>query len=1182
MHAESKHKGTGGTLNEVFSLSHRYTRSINLERDFGNVALLKDYVVTERTTHTLDRIVTGVLDASVRSWILTGVYGTGKSAFGQFFLSLFAPSCPVRKTADNILAKTSANALRSEHKRAWKELQGMWFAICTGQRESVGASLLRALDNVLNTTGSELSKKSSNTFHRQIDGLLEEYAAGKPVPSAKILKLVREVAEASASGLFIVIDELGKPLDYAVQNRDENDVYILQQICELPQKDSKPVYFVGLLHHAFSEYAHGLGSLERNEWLKIQGRFEEIPFTESTAQMVQLIGRVIVRTAETRLDERLNDLSEKWYKKISDRFSTKLTSAEVLSKSLPLHPIAAAILPELFVRYAQNDRSLFSFLTSNEPNSLKRFLEETYFRKEEVPLFQVSLVYDYFIETSLSNLILKPNFQRWIELKHLIDEHEGADQDLLALLKTIGILNLANTTGFARASRDLVALALCDTPGDKQGILKWNKLIDESIAKGLIAYRRQVDELRLWEGSDFDFDDAVSGSREKLRLPLREMLAKSHAPRTIVAQRHSYQSGAVRYFESAYFDDYEQLGSLVSHYPGSAGVVGYWVADVPLTEVPATTSDGKPLFMIHAKRVDLLRANAREHAALVNVLESSDELRSDSVARREVRHRLVQAKNVLDESFARSIYQDGKLEVWVDGVQKRLESKRELNTELSRICDEIYGDRINLWNELINRQELTSQGAKARRQVIEAILSSGDKDNLGLAGHGPEMSVYQSVLKRTGIHRPTEEGTFEFGRPTERSFQKVWDRIEEYCLNAMESPKRLDHLFETLQKQPFGVKAGVIPVLFAAVIVAHSDDVGVYKDDRFVPQLGSEHFELLVKDPARFSVKHYHVAGVRAEVFRQVENVLSETTKLPGTIRNRTVLGAVTPLLRFAKKLPAFSKNTETISKRAQDVRAILLAAPEPDALLFTLLPRACGLLSFNEVPDGGDAGVESPRVFRDELASTLKEIRESYEQLLSNCRALLYEAFGVKQDVERLREDLRVRASYLQGRSIEPVLSRFILGATETSRSDSEWLQAMLMVIADKPVESWTDLDATAFEVKLSDIARRFTHLEAISKHNTKLWHGSAEARRLSILRTDGTELHDIAWIEENEKAAIEQTADRLLESVIQDKAQQKALLAVLAEKILGADLKGVFNIENRVDEVKNETRVRAIRRKG
>ena len=128
----------------------------------------------------------------------------------------------------------------------------------------------------------------------------------------------------------------------------------------------------------------------------------------------------------------------------------------MLENLFPLHPVTALILPQLFSRYAQNDRSLFSFLTSYEPNSFRIFLEETEIEKDHLPLFRIARLYDYFTETSLSNLVLKPNFQRWAEVKHLIDERENDDRDTVLLLRTIGILNLIGSAGSVRATRDLV------------------------------------------------------------------------------------------------------------------------------------------------------------------------------------------------------------------------------------------------------------------------------------------------------------------------------------------------------------------------------------------------------------------------------------------------------------------------------------------------------------------------------------------------------------------------------------------------------------------------------------------------------------------------------------------------------------------------------------------------------
>lgn len=345
------------------------------------------------------------------------------------------------------------------------------------------------------------------------------------------------------------------------------------------------------------------------------------------------------------------------------------------------------------------------------------------------------------------------------------------------------------------------------------------------------------------------------------------------------------------------------------------------------------------------------------------------------------------------------------------------------------------------------------------------------------------------------------------------------------------------------------MKSDVIPLLLAAVVLRHSDDLSVYKDGTFIPVLGPEHFDLLVQQPARFAVKYYEVTGLRAEVFRELEDVLTSGAKMLGTVRNRTLLGVVSPLLQFVRRLPAFAQRTRRVSTEAQAVRQALLAAHEPDTLLFEMLPAACGL---QPIADSGIQDPRLPRELRARLQTALKELRDAHDQLLGQCRGYIHEAFGVRQDEGRLREDLRSRASYLQGRSIEPVLSRFTFAATDDSAEEQQWLQSMVMVIADKPSESWTDADADVFELKLSDIARRFKHLEAIIRDNAALWNSSAEARRLSVTRTDGTEVFDVAWIDEHERTALEGKADDIIRGLNLAGPQQRALLAILTEKIL------------------------------
>jgi hypothetical protein len=671
-------------------------------------------------------------------------------------------------------------------------------------------------------------------------------------------------------------------------------------------------------------------------------------------------------------------------------------------------------------------------------------------------------------------------------------------------------------------------------------------VLDSLIPRGLVIHRRGVDELRIWEGSDFNIEVAITKQLERQRETLAALLAEACPLHPLVVQRHSYRTGTLRLFKRRYLDAGQNLGSLTLARE-SDGLIGYWVDEAPPALVPASTAGGKPFVMIEVTELETLRLCALEATALESIRASAMELHTDGVASREVRHRLTEAQRRLDDARALSV--EGRLvRCWIAGQVETLDLRTGLNIRLSDLCDEVYGAGLTLWNELINRQELTSQGARARGQVIAAMIENAGVENLGLQGFGPEVSIYYSVLRGAGIHRRVD-GEFGLHPPTDRRIKAVWDAIEEFCLGAKNAPVTLDRLYDKLSQPPYGVKAGVIPLLLAAVILRHSDDVSVYKDGTFIPVLGSEHFDLLVKQPARFAVKHYEVTGLRAEVFRELEGLLTNGVKMAPAVRNRTLLGVVSPLLQFARRLPPFAQKTRRVSAEAQSVRQALLAAHEPDKLLFEMLPVACGL---EPISDSGIQDPRLPRELRARLQTALKELRDAHERLLAQCRAYVHEAFGVRQDESRLREDLRSRASYLQGRSIEPILSRFIFAATDDSADEQQWLQSLVMVIADKPSESWTDADADVFELKLSDVARRFKHLEAIIRDNAAMWSSRAEARRLSVTRTDGTEFFDVAWIDEHERAALEDKAEEIMCTLSLPGPQQRALLAILTEKIL------------------------------
>lgn len=1137
------------SLSTHFSLRRRYARSINLERDLSDSESLRGYVVTATAEQALKRIGNSLAEPQTpHAWMVAGVYGAGKSAFGHFLASLCAPAKrEMRKRAEEILCTAKIEkGIAKRLERAIPE-RGLVRAVVTAQREPVSHALVRALSGGINHFWFSTSDALGD-FNLKLNDIQKRQTKGKAVENHEVLQLIQEIAAASQTGVLLVIDELGKCLEYAAQQRGVGDLYLLQQIAELPNDTGAPVYLIGILHQAFSEYGYALGMVERNEWAKIQGRFEEIPFTASASQMAQMIGQVIRRENNIKLDRVLAQQSGAWHAKLSKIVGIKQLTAQVFDAACPLHPTGALALAQLCIRYAQNDRSLFTFLTSAEPHSLQTWLNETSGSDGRIPLLKLDRLYDYFIDSVGIGIAARPNLQRWVEVKSLIDDHRNDEADDLRVLKTIGILNLAGTGGFLKASRELVVLSLCDTPDDPEEKQRWNNILDQMLRRGLVVHRRQVDELRIWEGSDFDVEAAVREQIEQQRTSLATLLANACPLRPIVAQRHSYQTGTLRFFERRYFDSQCDLAALHCENGECDGLIGYWVDDAAPALVPEQTADDKPLILVEVGQVETLRRRALELVALKRIQSEAAELQADGIARREVRYRVAQARQMLDEVFDQAVEGEISVRCWIAGQTEFLSLRKALNPRLSNLCDDVYHHGLTLRSEHVNRQELTSQGAKASRQVIEAMIERTDVERLGLSGDGPEVSIYYSVLERTGIHR-AEAGVYGFHTPRDRRLRKVWDAIESFCLSAKEQPVSLDQLYRKLKLPPYGMKSGVIPLLFAAVILKHIDDVSLYRDGAFIPVLGPEHFELFVKNPARFAVKHYEVLGLRAEVFKEIEAVLSTRVALPNNIRNRTLLSVISPLLQFARRLPSYTQKTKKLSSRAQAIRQALLDAHEPDKLLFDLLPEACGL---NPITEEGAQDANLPREFRTRLSAALRELREAYDNLLLQSRNYLHEAFGVAQQAERLRENLRVRASFLQGRSIEPILTRFVFAATDDQTDDIQWLKSVIMVISDKPSESWTDADAEAFELKLADVARRFKYLEAIAADNNALWAGQAEARRISLIGTDGKEACEIAWIDEKQRAHFDALANDILHTHPLDMAERRVLLAVLAEKIL------------------------------
>ncbi len=341
-----------------------------------------------------------------------------------------------------------------------------------------------------------------------------------------------------------------------------------------------------------------------------------------------------------------------------------------------------------------------------------------------------------------------------------------------------------------------------------------------------------------------------------------------------------------------------------------------------------------------------LRELCHELVCLRWVMEHTPELETDRTARREVHARLAIAEQNL-RAHLEWVFSPTNTSgcLWFyQGKPVALSSKRALNNLLTRVCDEVYPATPHWRNELINRRSLSSAAAAARRNLIEAMIERPELECLGFSGNPPERSMYKTLLEKSRLHRK-QNGVLGFYPPdrnAESAVRELWKAMEGFLQETEDARKSVEELFAVLRRPPFGLKDGVLPVLLAAVLVHGHSQVALYEEGSFVPRPNAAVFERIFRSPGKFALQRFRIAGPRAEVFQQYAAMLTRTGS-----GEPDLLSIVRPLVRVVKELPDYVSKTKQISETAQRILRAVKEARQPDRLLFTDLPAACGYPEF-------------------------------------------------------------------------------------------------------------------------------------------------------------------------------------------------------------------------------------------
>ena len=1126
-------------LADYIAVVGRFARSASLERDIARREPLNGYVVTARALDVVERIAaTAANGAAGGAWSLTGPYGSGKSSLALLLDAAFGERDATRAAATELIEATSpavADLLVRAHQARGTDERGFHRAVVTASREPLHYTVLRALQSAVirayGTIPSPRTFRAAKTLKTALaDAESDDPRRIGPSP-ADLLKVARCLAEDAP--LLLIIDEFGKNLE-AIGDGSDADPYLLQQLAEAGQGAGLPIFALTLQHLSFEDYLVGIDGPRRREWAKVQGRFEDVAYIESAAQTRALIGTVF--EIDDDLQPRIRRWAETHAKEMRALGVADLATAATVEACYPLHPLAALVLPELCSRYGQHERTLFSFLTGADSATAASFLSATSLPDRGVlPSLGLDAVYNYFVAGGAGVVGYS---QRWSEIATRLRDAHGLTESQTKLAKSIAILNLVSAGGAARASAQVLDIAL-------NGAATALTSLQDA---GIVTYRDFADEFRIWHGTDVDIRGLIKAAHAKVqRQPLVEILAAIHKPEPVVAARHSAERDILRVFARRYVDGTEPVAPLDPFSPYD-GEVLLTVAPDAMPALAQAGENAKPVVTAIPDDLSLLDDAAREVAAVADVLDH-DGVKDDWVARREIGERLAQAEAALGHAIEATF--NAKVCRWVllgpDGPTN-LPAGRG-SAALSAAADQAYSATPTVGNEMLNRTVVTSQGAKARRMLLEAMIEFGDQIDLGLEGHGPEVAMHRAFLKETGMHgRDQRNEVMVFRSPTDKKLRPAWDLLESEFDRARTRRINLADIYAALLSPPIGMKAGVIPVFVTVGLLASSNEVAIYEHGTFRPLLTDDLSERMVRNPKHFDIKHFaNTSGAR----RQVIDALASRLEVRPRFRKHrvsNVLAVVGELVSQVRQLDNYTRRTRNLSDAAVAFREVLSTAVEPDELLFAAIPEALG---FHPVP-AETKTYSKANEYADAVAGALEELTGSYQRLVDE---MLEELFSVSGETSRLA--IAEQAAALDGEVLDPTVRAFVLAlANDGIDSDIDWIKTIATVVAKKAPAEWTDADRDRFCQELSQQVASFQRLVAL--HADRHAAGVADAMRLTVTRADGTEYVRLVGVDQDQRDACEGALDdalaRLTNLTGSPARAQQTLLALLGERLLPA----------------------------
>ena len=1097
------------TLSSVVVIKEQFARSTRIDSDDIDIA---GFIYSESIDMFLRTLIRHQSKSQQGAYTWTGPYGSGKSTLALSLLAALEGNEKQRAKAVQLYNQETAKELW----QAFPPREDGWEVISViggrGDLETLLAEELEAIGIFVDQ--SKRTDENLQWFQKNIVVQLEQYIDANP----------------RKGGILIFVDEMGKLLEAAADGI--GDVYFYQLLAEAASRSNGRLVFTGILHQSFQEYANSPLKRVRDEWGKIHGRFVDITINLNSSEQIELIASSLAQSVnndtQKLLSRRTCDLLSDVKKAPSQNLSILLDSC------WPLNPITALLLGPISKRsYGQNQRSIFNFLASGEPLALRDFLDHTEVGTDI--LYDPSNLWDYLDVNWGSAIAVSGDSHHFANAREVLARLEmlpDAKAEHSKIIKAISILDLSvQITGIVPSHKAL-QIALNLSPH------KVTKLINYLVGNSLILFKKYKNSFALFEGSDFDIEAELANKLRASSTPKISDIAQPFVSSEIVAKRHYLKTGTMRWAEIKLCAPQEVEEIIKGFVPNASK---FALLLLICTENKETFDllcekyqESEQIIFGHNNKITEVQEYFIEYHALADLLQNSNALLKDKVARRELRDRISSLHDLIENKINEAVEET----VWNTDVS----DAETLSKIASDAADKIFHAAPIIFNELVNREKPSGSANAAVKALLYAAVDNHISKNLGIQKFPPERGLYEAIIKKNNLHTD-KGGLFAFQSPLRLSdrqdisnLKPLWSMTLKYLQDNSSKNINLTDLHALWSKPPFGIKTGLNSIVSTLFYLTHRSQIAYYREGVFVTDFQDFDIDYIHKTP---SFVEFRWLDMDAET----KHLLTALATIPVDIDDSKItsiepLDVARALIATFDQIESWTLRTNKITENAKKIRSLFKRASDPAQFTLNDLPSLFGNVSLN------DKSAVNELTFK--IKDGLLELRKFFPDQINKFRAHILTELGVVGESSSSFEELRLRAEKLRGIAGQFRLDSFTLQLSKIEEKYADF-ERLAGAILGKTSKAWIDLDFDRLLVETVIICREFRNLEtmtglkgidptsysfALVDHN----HTNSISNSPTIFEVTQTELED---------------ASKLVKSLKKkhaNKSEQRKLLAAFA----------------------------------